>query len=169
VEHAPGFYPALATLFYTGMRRSEVLGLQWCDVDFTSRQIHVRRAIVKSQLTTPKSGHDRRVVMASALASLLLDLLAVRRREAMALGLPEMPAWVFPARSGQLRADMATVQRRAQAECARPLKLHCTRHTWASLAFAGGKPVPLGRKAARSRRPIDNAACVCARHPGART
>jgi integrase len=65
-KHAPGFFPALATLFYTGMRRGEVLRLQWCDVDFTSRQIHVRRTIVKSRLTTPKIGHDRQVFMAPA-------------------------------------------------------------------------------------------------------
>ena len=31
------------------------------------------------------------------------------------------------------------VRRRAQKQGVRPLKLHCTRHTWASLALASGK------------------------------
>ncbi len=33
------------------------------------------------------------------------------------------------------------VRRRAQKLGVRPLKLHCTRHTWASLALASGKSV----------------------------
>ena len=35
----------LALLSLTGMRREEVLGLQWGDVNFESKQIHVQRAI----------------------------------------------------------------------------------------------------------------------------
>jgi hypothetical protein len=33
------------------------------------------------------------------------------------------------------------LQRRAQKKKVRPLKLHCTRHTWASFALASGKSV----------------------------
>jgi len=33
------------------------------------------------------------------------------------------------------------VRRRAQAQGVRPLKLHCTRHTWATLALQAGKSV----------------------------
>ncbi len=33
------------------------------------------------------------------------------------------------------------VRRRAQKEGVRPLKLHCARHTWASLALASGESV----------------------------
>lgn len=35
----------LALLIYTGMRREEVLGLRWQDIDFKHRLIHVQRAI----------------------------------------------------------------------------------------------------------------------------
>ena len=35
----------LALLCYTGMRREEVLGLQWRDIDYTNNRIHVQRAI----------------------------------------------------------------------------------------------------------------------------
>lgn len=41
--HADGLF--LALLYYTGMRRGEVLGLQWNDVDFTKRVIRVERDI----------------------------------------------------------------------------------------------------------------------------
>jgi integrase len=146
-EHEHRFYPALATLFYTGIRRGELLGLKWEDVDFERRRIHVRRAYVKGSITTPKSGRGRYVAMAPALASLLVDVLAIRRREALGLGWPETPEWVFPSQSGgpidqdNFERSWRRVRRRAQALGVRPLRLHCARHTYASLALASGKSV----------------------------
>jgi len=43
------------TLALTGIRCGEALGLKWCDVDFVSREIHVRRAIYRGKETTPKT------------------------------------------------------------------------------------------------------------------
>lgn len=39
------WYPAYAMLLLYGMRRGEVLGLRWCDVDFTDDQLHVRQQL----------------------------------------------------------------------------------------------------------------------------
>ncbi len=124
-----------------------MLGLKWEDVDFERRQIHIRRAYVKGQMTSPKSGRGRRVAMAARVGSLLLDLLGTRRREALAKGWPEIPDWVFPGETGNpidvnnFERTWRRLRRRAQKEGVRPLKLHCTRHTWASMALASGKSV----------------------------
>jgi hypothetical protein len=59
--------------------------------------------------------------MAPGLGSLLIDLLAQRRREALAQGWPEIPGWVFPAESGGFQDQdnfsrtWRRVRRRAQA------------------------------------------------------
>ena len=146
-EHEPGFYPALATLCYSGMRVGELLGLHWTDVDLDRGRIHVRRAWVRGQMTTPKSGRSRFVLMAPALAALLLDLLAERRRQALSAGWPDLPEHVFcseagtPQDDGNLRRTWERVRRRARAAGVRPLKLHCARHTWATLALESGKSV----------------------------
>ena len=99
-EHAPSFRPALMTLFCTGMRRGEVLGLKWEDVDFERSRISVRRAIVNRQLTTPKSGKGRSIAMPAGLASTLLDVLADRRRGAISHGWAGVPEWVFCSETG---------------------------------------------------------------------
>ncbi len=146
-EHEPRFYPALATLFYTGLRRGELLGLRWEDVDFERRSIHVCRAYVKRRMTTPKGGRGRFVAIAPSLGELLIDVLASRRREALAHGWPETPEWVFPSNTGALidpdnfDRTWRRVRRRAQKLGVRPLRLHCARHTWASLALESGKSV----------------------------
>jgi len=146
-KHEPRFAPFLVLLFATGCRRGEGLGLQWGDVDFDSRVLTVRRAITKEGLTTPKSGKARRVPMTPGLAEELFDLLAVRRRECLNRGWPEVPTWVFCSEVGGAPDPSNTertwlrLRRRAHKGGVRPLKLHCTRHTWASLALEAGRSV----------------------------
>jgi integrase len=147
LDHEPRFHPALSVLFSTGIRRGELLGLKWQDVDFEQRRIHIRRAYVKGEITGPKSGKGRYVAMAPGLGSLLLDLLGSRRRQAFRKGWPEVPEWVFPSKAGKsidvnnFERVWRRLRRRAQKRGVRPLKLHCTRHTWASFALASGKSV----------------------------
>lgn len=65
----------------------------------------------------------------------------------MAQGWPEVPEWVFVSTVGTHREEgnfervWRQLQRRAQREGIRPLKLSSTRHTWASLASSSGKRV----------------------------
>jgi site-specific recombinase XerD len=62
----------LALFAYAGLRRSELLGLDWDDVDLERRLLHVRRA---------KGGRQRVVPIHAALVPLFLDYLAVRARD----------------------------------------------------------------------------------------
>ncbi len=148
-DSQPRFYPLLATAFYTGLRRGEILALQWSDVDFSRGVIHVRRSLVHGQLTTPKSGRARDVVLAPRLAAIYFDVLAARQTEALAFGWREAPEWVFPVASetggpmdeANLERSWRLVRRKAQRRGVRRLWFHCSRHTFASLALAAGHSV----------------------------
>ncbi len=59
----------LALFAYAGLRRSELLGLDWEDVDLERRLVRVRRA---------KGGRQRKVPLHPALVPLVLDYMAVR-------------------------------------------------------------------------------------------
>jgi len=145
--HDPRFAPLLHFLLSTGARRSEGLGLQWRDVDFDRAQITIRRALTKGHQVTPKSGKGGVVAMAPSLASVLLDLLARRRVEAMQRKWPELPAWVFCSETGtplderNVTRSWDRVRRRAQKLGVRPLKLHAARHTFATLALEAGRSI----------------------------
>ena len=59
------------TAAFTGLRRGELLGLRWRDIDFDASTIRVRASYAAGKLTTPKSGKVRAVPMAPDVASAL--------------------------------------------------------------------------------------------------
>lgn len=71
------FRTAIATMLFTGMRASEVLGLAWEDVDRDSQVLHCRYQMSRGRnprrVKLKHGGRPRDVVMIDQLASLLRD------------------------------------------------------------------------------------------------
>ena len=78
LEKEPLQYKTLITLLvYTGMRRGEILGLKWNDVDFTHKTINIQRALLylpnKGVFEdTPKTANSNRIIKVSDMALQLL-------------------------------------------------------------------------------------------------
>lgn len=80
------YYLPIYLAIYTGLRRSNILGLRWRDVDLEDRVLTVNRAMVsikgdRTNIGEPKSRHARRVV-AISLDNSMLPRLQRERREA---------------------------------------------------------------------------------------
>lgn len=58
----PKHKPLFLTAVLTGMRRGELLGLQWGDIDWNHSQIHVKRSLWKGQFLSPKSKKSKRKI-----------------------------------------------------------------------------------------------------------
>ena len=143
------YYFAWHVSAHTGLRRGELLGLRWQDVDFAARRLSVRQAIVPvggvPTLTTPKS-HEARVV---DLDQSTLEVLW-RRRTTEAL---ERRAW------GEGYLETGLIVRREDGHTPHPdwlsqlfarnvhqsgirrISLHGLRHTHATLMLQAGVPV----------------------------
>lgn len=72
------YYPVFFTALYTGLRRGEVLGLRWCDVDLELATLSVVQTL--QQLRTgeyvfsePKTKASRRIALPPSLAILLRE------------------------------------------------------------------------------------------------
>jgi integrase len=62
----------------TAMRRGELLALQWRDIQLLEGHLHVRQALVKGRITTPKSrASKRRIDLGPRTRQLLADHYAV--------------------------------------------------------------------------------------------
>jgi integrase len=138
-----------------GLRRGELIGLRWPDLDLSARRLQVRRSVWHER-TGPErgraiekatKGRRRRAVAISAdLAAALGDLYA---HEVIEGGAPA-DGLVWPgAKGGTMAADSPTqIVERAQRRCGlvdaagRPLvTLHGLRHTAASIMLAAGVPL----------------------------
>ncbi len=141
-EHdLPEAYPPILTLAKTGIRSSELFGLQPDDLDFTRQILWVRRAIAKKRVGTTKNGKVRRVDLSPQLGRVLRDHLSRRAAEAVLAGQEPSP-WVFPLPTGEPMTpgylydrlwnpllDRAGLRRRGP---------HQLRHTYASLLIGQG-------------------------------
>ena len=71
---APAWRPFLLVAIRTGLRLGELLGLRWEDVDLAKRRLVVRQAIVRGEVTTPKSHRTREVPLAPSVVAALREL-----------------------------------------------------------------------------------------------
>jgi integrase len=130
----------------SGMRRSEMLGLQWGDIDFDSKWCSISRARVpvdgKVVVGTPKSENSRRCI---GLDDETLDALRELKRPLLERSIAQgaswdAAAWVFTTKKGH-PLDPAKVYRlfrKASDAAGLPrIRLHDLRHTVASLGLVG--------------------------------
>lgn len=139
--YSPRFYPMYLTMARTGMRLGECLGLQWRDIDFDNRLIHIQRGFSKGKIETPKSGQSRKVDMSLQLTDVLQELLHQRKVDTLKNGWEKMPEWVFikkdgnPYRESHLRRVFYRI---IEKYGLRKIRLHDLRHTYATLRITKG-------------------------------
>ena len=131
---------------HTGLRRGELAGLRWTDVDLKAGTLTVAQQRTTANhaivVTTPKAKSQRQLLLAPATTAALKAHRRHQRKERLALG----PAWMD---SGYVFVDEAGVEyhphrftkmfEKAVAGAGVPkIRLHDTRHTMATLALAAG-------------------------------
>ena len=137
------YYAVFHLALYTGMRRSELLALRWCDVDLLLCQVSVSRTLHRLRdgriiYGTPKTAKGRRLIALSPAAVLTLREHKVQQEANRALmGIPlNDDDLVFSNPSGEpLLPDTVThawvkLVRRTGLE---GIRLHDARHSHASL------------------------------------
>lgn len=133
-----------ATALYAGLRRGELMGLRWEDVDLAGGVIRVERAWdAKEGEIAPKSRSGKRTVpIAAVLRDHLLEhKLRSGRDSGLVFGVDETRP--FTASNVRKRAESAWKrenERRVKqdAQPLEPITLHECRHTFASLMIAAG-------------------------------
>jgi len=147
--HDDPLYPAFVLLLLYGLRRGEVVGLRWVDVDVPGGEIHIRqqlrRASGELRLGPVKTAAGRRDLPLLPLAAEMFDI----RRDIQALDRETLGhAWqdnglVFTTRTGrplEPRNLIRSFHRICRANDLRVVKLHHLRHTTATLLKNLGVP-----------------------------
>ncbi len=138
IKAEPYWYDFFYVEIMTGLRRGEICGLQWIDVNFTENTISVRRSVGAKQggglaVGETKTGAGmRRIIMPPSIATLL------ERKKTEAVS-----QWIFPnyRNSAQpLRPNAAYQKLKSILKKAGlpSLRFHDLRHTFATHAMQGG-------------------------------
>lgn len=135
-----GFYPLFMLDIATGMRRGELLGLQWDDLNEKTGELHIQRQVSKAKgkliISKPKTKMSiRTIVLPRSVVNMLLEYRnTVDSR------------WMFPSPVKEnLPRDPHGIYGRMQkilehADC-KKVRFHDLRHTFATMALAHGMDV----------------------------
>ena len=129
----------------TGMRKGEILGLRWVDVDVKARRISIQHTlppghVTENDLEDVKTRASRRAI---ELPSNVVKALVAQKERLLAAGLRRC-CWVFPTALGvpvqpkTLDREFGYLMHRAKVP---RIRFHDLRHTCATLRLASGEPV----------------------------
>lgn len=128
-------FPYIA--LYTGMRRGEILALQWKDIDFENNVIHVTKAVYNDNerpgIKEPKTEAGIRVVpLLKPLKEVLLKKLPADENDYIVS---------LDGKSLITKKQFTTLYGRYQREVGITCTAHQLRHSFATIAFECGVPV----------------------------
>lgn len=142
-------YTLFYLLSYTGLRRQEVLALQWQDVDFNKNKLFIRRAISKDRnnrdkISTTKTTGSYRMIGIDD--DTINELKNWQEEQQMILSLDIVPKvqWIFSNRQNQpfaITRPYNWLVRFQKMAHVRPITLHGLRHTHATLLIANNPSI----------------------------
>lgn len=141
-------HPAFHLASHTGMRRGEVLGLRWCDLDLDAARLSVRQALVsiayEAQISDVKTGTGRRTIDLDRGTVDVLKAWRIERAEEkggiepagdeLVFVKPD-GSWIHPHSLSQL------LERKVAKIDVPKISLHDLRQTHATLLLKAGVPV----------------------------
>lgn len=139
-------YPVLHLAAHTGMRRGEIVGLKWCDLDVARRRLAIRRTLQCVGGQPVEFGVKTRTSRRSVELDLgTVTLLGRWRRRLGREGLPAgIDDWMFCNTAGRYLNPQSISQLfdRILTDTDLPrVRFHDLRHTHASLLIASGEDV----------------------------
>ena len=142
-------FPLLWVAAMTGMRRNEVLGLKWDDIDFTKRRLGLNRGLVaigyELHQTRGKTRTSRRNIdLDGTTLAVLAGWRAFQTASFAAVGIDSMSGWVFTDSDGEPvhpHALSQAFERIARHAGVPVIRFHDLRHTHGSLLIKEGVPV----------------------------
>ncbi len=134
------WYPFYLCAFRTGMRLGELLALEWGDIDWNGKFIHVQRSFRNGRTTRTKNKKSRRVDMSNQLYTELRALYTVRKKESLKSG-KGMIEVIFhtsgePTSQNTIRNIWKRILKKAGL---RNMRFHDIRHTFSSLLLSKGE------------------------------
>ena len=135
---------------FTGMRRSEIVGLKWSDINFDKQSLSIRRSIYKpkgekSIEKEPKSHSSfRTIAIPNCLCETLEEYKKSQEQYSLSLSTWQNLDYIFTDDSGNVMNPQTPTKQFSHFLARyniRHLKFHCLRHTSATILLATGSDI----------------------------
>src|SRR5699024_8366179 len=131
---------------YTGMRKGEILGLKWSDIDFINNKIKVMRSYSKTGFSEGKTNNARRVIdVDEETINYLISRKKIVSENKLKMGKDYNDMDLIICRATGDPVDVRNVNRRFDKFVERSklpkIRFHDMRHTHATLMLKMGVPV----------------------------
>ena len=119
----------------TGMRKSQITGLKWSDIDLDAGTLKVNRSAYNGRVSAPKTATGRRTIRLSGLA------VAALRENRIAAARKRISEWVFCSSAGTA-LNAHNLHNRSwkplleRAGLPRSVRFHDLQHTFATLLLS---------------------------------
>ena len=128
----------IVILLGTGIRRSELLGLKWSDIDFIKNTIHIQRAVVQTKgkilIDKPKTKTSERIIPISSELSCYLKKFCNSQVYVIGTDKPKSPSTY----AKQFKKFMTDMQKNIDCPILSP---HELRHTYGTLLRESGADI----------------------------
>ena len=150
LEHIPEPYRTMCIVAAClGLRISEVLGLQWRDLDGETRQVQIRRSWVYGRVGEPKTENSKKPIPVDP----ALDKIVREHRRRLPARL-QLSEWVFPSKRTGMPPHPWSAQRRWLLRAGEKVGVgrigwHTFRHTYSTLLNEYGADVKVQQELLR--------------------
>lgn len=136
-------YAFLSTAIYTGMRRGELLALEWSDIDFKNQRILVNKQLYNKQATPPKNNKHRYIDIPSKLIEILTEYKKTQTVLSKIVFCNTTGQYMHPSimERRYFCAILNKVNEQLSEDEQIKLRFHDLRHTYATLLLSKGVPI----------------------------
>jgi integrase len=141
LKYRPDFYHLFAFQLIVGARIGEALALDWSDIDFQTKTVTISKSM-RRELSTTKTGDQRKVGLGEPLADMLRRLKADRMRDDKGKASPQ----IFPHKNGGYlhQSSVRNAMKQVLIKADLPhFRVHDLKHTCASEALRKGTPIQI--------------------------